>query len=44
MVNVKKELDGLSHSVGFNLENESYKGLPKLLKEDFDLSVVGRLK
>ncbi|MCD6221404.1 chordopoxvirus fusion protein [bacterium] len=40
---IKKELGGLSHSVGFDLENRAYKSLPKLLKEKFGLEVKDRL-
>ncbi|MBW2311072.1 MAG: hypothetical protein JRF35_08360 [Deltaproteobacteria bacterium] len=41
---VQKELGGLSNTVGFSLENESYRALPRLLKERFGLEVEGRLK
>ncbi len=44
MKNMKKELGGLSHSVGFNLEDEAYKKLPSLLKKDLKVTVVGKLK
>ena len=40
---IQKELGGLSHSVGFDLENRAYKSLPKLLKEKFGLEVKDRL-
>ena len=40
---VQKELGGLSHSVGFDLENRAYKALPELLKERFGLKVEDRL-
>jgi len=40
---IQKELGGLSHSVGFDLENRAYKALPKLLKEKFGLEVKDRL-
>ncbi|RLA94038.1 MAG: chordopoxvirus fusion protein [Deltaproteobacteria bacterium] len=34
---------GLSDTVGFRLEDESYKSLPRLLKRDLNLEVEGRL-
>ncbi|MGC8977448.1 MAG: chordopoxvirus fusion protein [Candidatus Ratteibacteria bacterium] len=41
--NVQKELGGLSHSVGFNLENQAYKALPKILKERYGIEIEDRL-
>jgi len=40
---IQKELGGLSHSVGFDLENRAYKALPHLLKERFGIKVEDRL-
>jgi len=40
---IQKELGGLSHSVGFDLENRAYKALPHLLKERFGIRVEDRL-
>ncbi|MDW7972594.1 MAG: hypothetical protein RMI01_05255 [Thermodesulfovibrio sp.] len=40
----REQLGGLSHTVGYILENEAYKALPKLLFEDFGLHIVGKLK
>ena len=40
---MQKELGGLSHSVGFDLENRAYKALPHLLKERFGIRVEDRL-
>jgi len=37
------QLDGLSTTVGFVLENEAYKFLPALLKQEFGLEVQGKL-
>ena len=37
------ELGGLSRAVSYALENEAYRGLPRLLKERLGLEVVGRL-
>jgi predicted transcriptional regulator len=37
------ELGGLSRAVSYALENEAYRGLPRLLKERLELEVVGRL-
>ncbi len=39
----KKQVGGLSFNVGFNLENIAYKGLPPLLKRDFNLDIKDRL-
>ncbi len=41
---VKEQVGGLSHTVGYTLENEAYKALPSLLKRDYNLEVTGRLK
>lgn len=41
---VKEQVGGLSHTVGYTLENEAYKVLPALLKRDYQLEVIGRLK
>jgi predicted transcriptional regulator len=37
------ELGGLSRAVSYALENEAYRGLPRLLKERLGLEAVGRL-
>lgn len=39
----KEHLGGLSNTVGYILENEVYNYLPKLLMEDFGITVEGRL-
>ena len=39
----RKMVGGLSDTVGYTLENEAYKALPKLLARDFDIEVEGRL-
>ncbi len=39
-----EQVGGLSHTVGYTLENEAYKALPKLLEREFGLSVKDRLK
>ncbi len=39
----RENLGGLAHSFGYFLENESYKFLPKLLKKDYSVDVVGEL-
>ena len=36
---VKERLEGVSHSVGYSLENRSYKALPPLLKRDMGIEV-----
>jgi hypothetical protein len=40
---MNKQYGGLSASVGYTLENEAYRFLPTLLKDDFDLAVEGML-
>ena len=37
---VKDRLEGISHSVGYSLENKSYKVLPELLKRDMGIEVT----
>jgi len=41
---LQKQVGGLSHTVGFRLEDESYKALPGLLEKDFGLIVKSPLK
>ena len=40
---MQKEFGGLSHSIGFELENQAYKALPKILKERFGIEMKERL-
>jgi len=40
----RKEVGGLSNTIGYSLENEAFKALPALLKDEFGLEVEGRLK
>ena len=40
----REQLGGLSHTVGYVLEDRAYKALPKLLKEDMEIEVIGKLK
>ncbi len=40
----RKQLGGLSMTVGYTLENESFKHLPTLLDKDYSLKIQGRLK
>ena len=40
----RRQLGGLAITVGYTLENEAYKALPKLLKKDFKITVKGKLK
>jgi len=40
----RKQLGGLSNTVGYRLEDEAFEALPELLKRDFGLAVQGRLK
>ena len=39
----RKQLGGLSHTVGYILENEAYRALPALLKADHGIEVEDRL-
>jgi hypothetical protein len=39
----KKELGGLSHTVGYRLEDEAMKSLPALLKHDHSIEIQGSL-
>lgn len=41
--NIQKELGGLSHSIGFDLENQAYKALPEILKERYGIEIEERL-
>jgi len=41
---LKEQVGGLSHTVGYRLEDDSYKALPALLKHDFGVDIKGRLK
>src|SRR3989338_6459856 len=41
--NVQKNLGGLSHTVGYHLEDRAYKTFPLLLKRDLGIEVEGRL-
>ncbi len=40
---ITKELGGLSHSIGFQLEDRAYRSLPHLLKRDFGIEVKEKL-
>jgi DNA repair exonuclease SbcCD ATPase subunit len=40
----KRQLGDLSDTVGYTLENSAYKALPELLKRDYGIKVIGRLK
>ncbi len=40
----RRQLGGLSTTVGYGLEDKAFKALPELLKKDFKLVVRGRLK
>jgi hypothetical protein len=40
----RRELGGLSTTVGYRLEDESYKALPRLLQQDFHMQVIGKIK
>ncbi len=40
----RRQLGGLSMTVGYILEDQAFKALPKLLERDFGLVIQGRLK
>ncbi len=40
----REQLGGLSHTVGYVLEDRAYKGLPKLLKKDLKIQVLTPLR
>jgi len=40
----REKLEGLSDSFGYLLEDRAIKSLPKILKENYDIEVVGNLK
>ncbi|MEJ5300731.1 MAG: hypothetical protein WHS38_07065 [Thermodesulforhabdaceae bacterium] len=40
----RRQLGGLTATVGYRLEDEAFKALPKLLEQDYGLTVRGRLK
>ncbi len=40
----RQELGGLSTTVGYRLEDQSYKALPHLLQRDFNMQVIGNIK
>jgi uncharacterized phage infection (PIP) family protein YhgE len=41
---MRQEIGGLSHAVGYGLEDKSYISLPPVLKRDHSILVKGRLK
>jgi len=41
---IRQELGGLSHTVGYRLEDEAFKALPELLRQEMGLEIKGRLK
>lgn len=40
----REQLGGLTHTVGYILEDRAYKGLPELLKRDFGLGTIDFIK
>jgi hypothetical protein len=40
----RRQLGGLTATVGYTLENEAFKALPALLTRDYGLTVTGRLR
>jgi len=43
MEKTRQEVGGMSHSIGFSLENQAFKYLPSVLKRDKNIEVKGRL-
>jgi methyl-accepting chemotaxis protein len=41
---LRKQVGGLSITVGYTIENEAYKALPRLLARDFGIEIEGDLK
>ena len=41
---LREEVGGLSHTIGYRLEDEAMKSLPALLKRDMEIEVIGRLR
>lgn len=41
---INKRIGGLSETVGYSLEDKSYRALPELLKKDYGIIVEGKLK
>jgi hypothetical protein len=39
----RESLESMSDAVGYNLENQSYRGLPSLLKRDLGIEIEDRL-
>ncbi len=40
---ITRELGGLSHNIGFQLEDRAYRSLPYLLKRDFGIEIKEKL-
>ncbi|SFM74083.1 hypothetical protein, partial [Thermodesulforhabdus norvegica] len=40
---IEERLEGISHSVGYSLENRTYTRLPRLLRERYGVEVEGKL-
>lgn len=43
IVDIRRQLGGLAHAVGFQLEDRAYFSLPRLLEEEFGIKVKERL-
>lgn len=41
---MKQEIGGLGHAIGYGLEDQSYLTLPPVLKRDHEITVKGQLK
>ena len=40
----REQLGGVTHTVGYVLEDRAYRGLPELLKRDFGVDIIASLK
>ena len=40
----REQLAGLSHAIGYTLEDRAIKSLPKILKKQYGIEVIGRLR
>jgi len=41
---IKKQIGGITDTIGYTLENESFKYLPSLLLNDFGIKIEGKMK
>ena len=44
MMELRKEVGGIAHTVGYRLEDEAMKSLPEILRKEMNLEMKGRLR